>query len=144
MSCGILLIAVGVTLAGWWPLTAPLEAAGARLWRRIAPLSRRLLSADPSLAPAFRIWRHYLIGMVWGWLPCGLVYGALTTAATTGGAVHGAMFMLAFGVCTMPVLLATGAASQGLKRLTSHLGMRWTAGAFVVAFGLWTLIPAIR
>ncbi len=134
--CGLLLIAVGITLTGWWQATAQLEILGEKLWRRIAPLSQRLQPVD-------RIWKHYLIGMIWGWLPCGLVYGALTTAATTGDAMRGAAFMLAFGAGTLPALLATSAFSRALNQLTSHLGLRWTAGGVVIAFGLWTLVGGI-
>ncbi len=134
--CGLLLIAVGITLAGWWPVTARLEALGGHLWRRIAPWSQRLRPLD-------RIWKHYLVGMIWGWLPCGLVYGALATAATTGGGVRGAAFMLAFGAGTLPALLATGTFSRGLNSLVSRSGPRWIAGGVVIAFGLWTLLGAV-
>ncbi len=137
VACGLLLMAVGITLAGWWPATARLEAFGERLWRRIAPWSQRFQPAD-------RLWKHYALGMIWGWLPCGLVYGALTTAATTGSALRGAAFMLAFGAGTLPALLATGTLSRGLNQLTSRLDVRWAAGAFVVAFGFWTFLGAIR
>lgn len=135
--CGVLLIAVGITLAGWWPVTARLEAFGARFWRRLAPWSQRLRPAD-------RIWKHYLIGMIWGWLPCGLVYGALATAAATGNGLRGAAFMLAFGVGTLPALVATGISSRGLYHLTSRTGVRWMAGVLVIAFGLWTLLGTTR
>jgi len=134
--CGLLLIAVGITLAGWWPVTAQLEVLGGQLWRRIAPWSQRLMPLD-------RIWKHYLVGMIWGWLPCGLVYGALATAATTGGGVRGAAFMLAFGAGTLPALVATGSFSRGLNQLVSRAGLRWTAGGFVIAFGVWTLLAAV-
>jgi len=135
--CGLLLIGVGITLAGGWPVTAPLEAFGGKLWRRMAPLSKRLQPGD-------RFWKQYLIGMIWGWLPCGLVYGALTTAATTGDATRGATFMLTFGAGTLPALLATGTLSRGLSHLTSRTGLRWAAGGFVVIFGLWTLSGAVH
>jgi len=135
VACGLLLVAVGVTLAGWWPATARLEALGARLWRRIAPCSRHLRPAD-------RTWKLFLLGMVWGWLPCGLVYGALAVAAASGGGARGAVFMLAFGLGTVPALVATGVFSQELARLTSRAGVRWTAGALVVCLGLWSVLSA--
>lgn len=62
--------------------------------------------------------RGYVLGLMLGFLPCGLVYGALAAAAATGDAVAAAMGMAAFGLGTVPALVGVG--------LLGHLaGMRW-------------------
>jgi sulfite exporter TauE/SafE len=69
-------------------LRAP-ERLGALLWRRIAPTARSALPASPGA-------RALVLGMLWGWLPCGLVYSALVAAAVAGGALGGGATMIAF------------------------------------------------
>jgi sulfite exporter TauE/SafE len=60
----------------------------------------------PVRHPGQALW----LGMVWGWLPCGLVYSALTLALSSGSGVSGGAVMLAFGAGTLPTLLTLGVA----------------------------------
>jgi hypothetical protein len=48
----------------------------------------------------------YLLGLLWGLLPCGLVLTALLTAISSANALNGALNMLVFGVATIPSLFA--------------------------------------
>jgi sulfite exporter TauE/SafE len=109
-------------------LLAGIEALGAPLWRRLQPLAARLL-------PAQRPSQAYAAGLVWGWLPCGLVYGALAAAAFAGGPAAGALAMLAFGLGTLPNLLAAGLAAARLRAFTARRAVRLAAGALVFGFG---------
>jgi hypothetical protein len=129
---GLLLIAMGLYLAGWWSGLTRIEGAGRLLWRRIEPLARRLL-------PVRDARRALLLGSLWGWLPCGLVYSTLLWAASQGDALDSALLMLAFGLGTLPVLLATGLAAERLTALLRRRGVRIAGGLLVILFGLWTL-----
>ena len=127
------LIALGLYLGGWWQMLSALERAGAKLWRRIEPFGRRLL---PVRNPA-----HALgLGALWGWLPCGLVYAALAWSLTTGSARQGALLMLAFGLGTLPMLLALGSAGRWISALTRRIAVRRTVGALVILLGVYTLV----
>lgn len=126
---GAFLVAAGLYLAGWWLGLARLERVGAHAWRHIAPLSRRLQPLD-------RAWKQLAAGAVWGWLPCGLVYAALAGASASGGAAAGAVMMAAFGLGTLPSLLAAGTLSQALQ---TRVRTRQIAGALLVVFGIWTI-----
>jgi sulfite exporter TauE/SafE len=128
----LLLIVMGLYLAGWWSGLTHVEGLGRLLWRRIEPVARRLL---PVGTPA----RALLLGALWGWLPCGLVYSTLLWAASQGNALHSALLMLAFGLGTLPVLLATGLAAEKLTALLRRRGVRIAGGLLVILFGLWTL-----
>ena len=88
------------------------SAAGGGWWaRQVAPLARPLFARPIG-------WRGYLLGLVLGFIPCGLLYGALAAAAASGDAVAGAAAMLAFTAGTFPALLAVG--------LAGHVvGSRW-------------------
>jgi len=124
-----LLVLLGLYLAGVGRLVSRLEGLGSGLWRAIAPLGRRLGPAD---TPA----RALGIGAVWGWLPCGLVYSVLGTALVSGGATRGAAVMLAFGLGTLPNLLAAGLAIGRLRRLLVRPRVRLAAGLVVVTLGV--------
>jgi len=125
-----LLIATGLYLANWWRGLTVLERAGQVVWRRIQPLGNRLL-------PVQHLHQALLLGMLWGWLPCGLVYGALTLAASAGSVAVGAGTMLAFGLGTLPALLAGAMAATTLKWLIDKLHFRQIGGALLICAGLW-------
>ncbi len=128
----LLLIAMGLYLAGWWSGLTRIEALGRGLWRYIQPLTRRFM-------PVTSLPRALLLGGLWGWLPCGLVYSTLLWAASQGDALDSAALMLAFGLGTLPVLLATGMAAERLSTLLRKRGVRMAGGLLVILFGLWTL-----
>nr|WP_269807470.1 sulfite exporter TauE/SafE family protein [Pseudomonas sp. NMI795_08] len=128
----LLLIAMGLYLAGWWSGLTRIEALGRGLWRHIQPLATRLL-------PVSSLPRALLLGALWGWLPCGLVYSTLLWAASQGDALHSAALMLAFGVGTWPVLLATGLAAERVGSVLRKRGVRMAGGVLVILFGLWTM-----
>jgi len=128
----LLLIAMGLYLAGWWSGLTRIEALGRRLWRHIQPVASRLL-------PVSSLPRALLLGALWGWLPCGLVYSTLLWAASQGNAGYSAALMLAFGLGTWPVLLATGLAAERVNALLRRRSVRVAGGVLVVLFGVWTL-----
>ena len=129
---GLLLISMGLYLGGWWSGLTRIEAIGRGLWRHIQPVASRLL-------PVSSLPRALLLGALWGWLPCGLVYSTLLWAASQGDALDSGLLMLAFGLGTWPVLLATGMAAELLTALLRRRGVRMAGGLLVVLFGLWTL-----
>ena len=130
LLAALFLVGMGLYLLGVPVLLAPFERLGARLWRRIEPLGRRLLR--PRALP------HALaLGAVWGLLPCGLVYSMLAVAAVAGGAGRGAATMAAFGAGTLPALLLAGLASGWFGRLARAAALRRLAAAAYLAAGLW-------
>ncbi|EKT4482901.1 sulfite exporter TauE/SafE family protein [Pseudomonas putida] len=128
----LLLIAMGLYLAGWWSGLTRIEALGRGLWRHIQPVASRLL-------PVSSLHRALLLGALWGWLPCGLVYSTLLWAASQGNAGYSAALMLAFGLGTWPVLLATGLAAERVNALLRRRSVRVAGGVLVMLFGVWTL-----
>jgi hypothetical protein len=132
---GLFLILMGLYLAGWWNTLSQVERAGAVLWRRIEPLGRGLL-------PVRSVRQGVLLGLLWGWLPCGLVYSALVWTVSAGGALEGALLMLAFGLGTLPNLLLMGAAAAQLGRWVRRPAVRSLAGILVILFGVLLLFEA--
>ena len=128
----LMLIALGLYLAGIWNMVRRIEQVGRLLWQRIQPLTRPLL---PVTTPT----RALLLGALWGWLPCGLVYSVLVTALASGHARSGALIMLAFGLGTLPNLLVIGLFWERCRRWVQSPGVRLFAGLIVAAFGIYGL-----
>jgi sulfite exporter TauE/SafE len=78
----------------------------------------------------------FALGGLWGWLPCGLVYSVLIAAIATGNAIHGGLLMLAFGLGTLPTLLAMGITAVKLKTALQNIWVRRASGLLVLGFGL--------
>ena len=133
---GLLIIIVGLQVAFNWRFLAPVEKAGAKLWNRIAPAARGLL-------PVTSLPKALGLGLLWGWLPCGLVYSVLLLAASTANAVNGALVMIAFGMGTMPAMILTGMSASKLSQFMSR--KRLGAGLLIVLIGVLTLaMPVMK
>ena len=133
----LMLVALGLYLVGITRALALSERLGQKLWRRLQPLTNRFLPARTA-AQAFPL------GLLWGWLPCGLVYSALVTALTSGSAGRGAGVMLAFGLGTLPNLLLAGLLAVRLKDYAARPVVRITAGLLVLGYGMWGLFASVR
>lgn len=119
----------GLSLLGVsWP-NAQLERAGAGLFRLVGPRFRRALHAGSSLRP-------WSVGLLWGLLPCGLVYSALALAVDSGSALGGALTLLAFGLATLPAPLAVGVFLQRSTHANAHRLIRHVGGVAAVIMGL--------
>ena len=129
---GLMLIAMGLYLTNWWPILRHLEKAGGTVWKRIQPLISGLM-------PVNSPWRALMVGTLWGWIPCGLIYSALAWSASAGEWHQSALMMLFFGLGTLPAVLATGILLEKIKTLLQNRGFRSAAGVLIIAFGLWTL-----
>jgi len=125
----LMLIVLGLYLAGIWQGVLVLERAGSGLWRQLQPLSKKLL-------PLRSIPQAFALGLLWGWLPCGLVYSVLVAALATGSALQGGLLMLAFGLGTLPTLLAMGMTAVRLKALLQNIWVRRVSGLLVLGFGV--------
>ena len=132
-----MLVALGLYLIGLSGALALTERLGQVLWQRIQPLTRRFLPVR-SLAQAFPL------GLLWGWLPCGLVYSALASALTAGSAQRGALMMLAFGLGTLPNLLLAGIVLARLNEFVRRPLVRLIAGLLVLGFGVYGFIGLFR
>ncbi|RUO25684.1 sulfite exporter TauE/SafE family protein [Aliidiomarina minuta] len=136
-AAGLMMILLALYITRVWMALAFLERVGAYLWRLIKPLLRYF----PANAGAGRL---YIAGMLWGWLPCGLVYSALTWAALSGSPQGGALTMLAFGLGTLPSMLIFGVFSRKLSTLVTSAGFRWVAGILLLVYGIMTCAVAVQ
>lgn len=122
-ACLMTLQAVGLTVGTRSPLTAGLARLAGPLSSSHGPLAR------------------YALGVVLGFLPCGLVYGALAAAGGTASAPEGALVMAAFGLGTVPALVAVGWGGLIIRRRL-HDVARWIAAPLLLANALLMLALA--
>ena len=134
---GLMMIAMGLYLAGWWRGLVHLESLGNHvLWRHVQPVTNKLM-------PVTKSWQALLLGILWGWLPCGLVYSTLTLAGAIGHWQQSALIMASFGLGTVPVMLLTGAFASQFKTWIQKTSIRSIAALLVIAFGIWTMAPPL-
>jgi sulfite exporter TauE/SafE len=130
----IIMACAGFYIAGWFPRFAYIEKAGLHFWKKIEPYGRKLI-------PVKTRTHAYLFGMVWGWLPCGLVYTALALAATAGNASQSALTMLAFGLGTLPAVMGIGIMTGILTRLSRMQRFKQAVGLFMIVLALLAALP---
>jgi sulfite exporter TauE/SafE len=128
LFANLMLLAAGLYLMGLPRILAFAEKQGQRLWRHIQPASRRFL-------PVRHAGQALPLGFLWGWLPCGLVYGALGSALGSASPVSGALVMLAFGLGTLPNLLLAGFILARFRAAVQSPWLRRLAGALIFAYG---------
>jgi sulfite exporter TauE/SafE len=86
----------------------------------------------------------FLSGVMWGFLPCGMVYGALFYAMLTGSALRGAAVMTGFGLGSLPSVTAVALGLSGFRRLAHAPNARFAVGLAIVAVAVGSLaVPAM-
>ena len=131
----VMLVGLGLYLFGVTRYISAIERVGARVWRVIRPVAGRFL-------PANTLPRAFGLGLMWGWIPCGLVYSMLATALLAGDAAGGASVMLAFGLGTLPNLLMAGTLMRMLSASRNGRLARGIAGCLVVGLGVYGIAHA--
>ena len=129
---GLFMVLLGLYVGGWWMILNRVEKAGGVLWKRIEPIGRKLL---PIHSPIQALG----VGIVWGWVPCGLVYSMLICAVASGSALDGATLMAAFALGTLPNLIIMGLLAGAAAHLLQAPLTRKIAGASILCFGVFTL-----
>ncbi|MDR2710097.1 MAG: sulfite exporter TauE/SafE family protein [Burkholderiales bacterium] len=129
----LFMLLIAIHISGLFTALAPLERMGGRLWQKIQPLTRRLL-------PVKHLPGALALGGLWGFIPCGMVYSALSLSLATGDALEGGATMLVFGLTTLPVLTVIGVAAGELNRWLRNPWVKRIAGIIVAALAIWMFI----
>lgn len=110
-----------------------IERGGAGLWRKIMPFAMKAGNRKDGVG-------RILLGICWGFIPCGLVYSVLLTAAATANPISGATTMLAFGFGTLPSMLGLTVAAPALSTFLEDQSVRKVIGFSLVILAIWTLV----
>lgn len=125
---GVVLVIIGLSMLGLRFLNS-LEKVGARLWKKLAPVRQKVF-------PLTTFPRALTAGLLWGFLPCGLVYGALLMAVVGGSVSTAALIMFAFGLGTVPMLVATQETVGWLHKQIGKFRLRQINGVIMILSGL--------
>ena len=125
---GAVLVLIGLAMLGL-PLFNQLEKFGMRFWQSLAPLRKKVFPIDSFGKALFA-------GLLWGFLPCGLVYGALMMAIAGNNIATGAALMFVFGLGTMPMLIATQKTVGMLQSSIKNFRLRQINGVIMMLSGL--------
>ena len=123
------LVALGLHIAGWLPQMKRIESIGLSLWKYLQPVGKHFI-------PANTIPRSVMIGMIWGWLPCGLVYSVLLWTISSSDPVKGALYMFIFGLGTLPSMLLSALTSNAILKVSTFKKLRIFAGLTIITLGL--------
>lgn len=137
LIAGMMMIAMGLYIAKFWFGLIKIERLGKLIWRLLSPIASRLL-------PIRNNFQAMIAGILWGWLPCGLVYSTLTWAVASGSALDGAAIMFCFGLGTLPALLSVGVAAKTLAIWVQKTAVRTLSGLFLMGFGIHTSYIALK
>lgn len=129
---GVFLVLLGAYIGNWWNGLSILEREGQKLWRYISPLSKRFI---PFRSVLFAL----PYGMIWGWLPCGLVYSTLTWSLASESATQGALIMLFFGLGTLPSMLLFALSAQSLITTLRKPQTKQIMAILLCLFGLFNI-----
>jgi uncharacterized protein len=133
----LIMTGAGFYIAGWFPRFAYIEKSGSWLWKQLEPFGRKLI-------PVQTLTQGFLFGMVWGWIPCGLVYSTLALAATTGDVVKSTLTMFFFGLGTLPAVMGLGIMTSLLAKLARMERFRQTVGILFIILALLAAFPWIN
>ncbi len=129
---GIIIIMAGLYLAGFYNSFSFLEKLGSKLWVKIQPLTKKFI-------PVKTLKQAFIAGLLWGYIPCGLVYTALGLAIMNGSSIGGGFIMMFFGIGTLPSLLTIGGLSVKFSNLAKNPIMKKIAGISVIIMGITAL-----
>jgi hypothetical protein len=132
LGLGLLLVLIAVYVALPGRVRDVLGDLAAPLTRRVMPLLARLLPADS--------WEKAIgLGLLWGLLPCGLLYSVLAAAVLLADPAATAALVLGFGLGTLPLLLGGG---LGMARIRSRIAAPWLRGTAAGMLALTGLLVA--
>ncbi|HFD32116.1 MAG TPA: sulfite exporter TauE/SafE family protein [Gammaproteobacteria bacterium] len=133
-----MLLFIGFHIAGWFPKLIKIETLGRPIWRKLEPVGRSFLPVKSPL-------NAFFFGLIWGWLPCGLVYSTLLWSATSSSTSQSALLMLGFGLGTLPTTLFAGMLSLWIAKVSRNPNLRQVAGSIIIIVALislfFTLVP---
>ncbi|MDO6447290.1 sulfite exporter TauE/SafE family protein [Colwellia sp. 1_MG-2023] len=137
MVAGLFLILLGLYIGQWLMWLTKVEVIGKHIWKVISPFSKKLI-------PVNTIKKSFFLGVLWGWLPCGLVYSTLTWSLASGSALNGGLIMMFFGLGTLPALLTVSFGFEQIKSLIQQTIFKRIMALLLIVYGLYTLMIAYQ
>lgn len=134
---GIMMLLVALHIGQFWNGLTQIENAGRFIWQYLSPIAAKFMPLQQN--------SHALpLGFIWGWLPCGMVYSALTMAAVSGNSLHSSLSMLAFGIGTLPSMLLVGTLAQQIRTKLNKLIVRRFFALIICTYATFSIYTACQ
>lgn len=138
IAAGLSIIIMGLSTAEWLPLHQKMRCSrGDSFFQKMLVFFKAPRS----------IGTNYPMGVVLGFLPCGLTYTALLAAATAAmetetpfaGMLQGAIMMLLFGMGTAPAMIIVG---KAVNTISNRMRKRYyrIASIIMIMTGAWFVV----
>lgn len=137
MVSAIFMILLGLYIGQWLMWLNRVEAIGKRLWQYISPFTQKVI-------PVNNLKKAVALGLLWGWLPCGLIYSVLTWSLASGSLYAGAATMLFFGLGTLPALLTLSLSVNSINNLLVKPSARKLIAFLLISFGIYSFVVAYQ
>lgn len=133
-AAAVTLIGIGLSVAGLLPPLSGLD-------RLVSPLMGHLMRITPDASNSrMPVLTPYLSGLIWGLIPCAMVYAALFTAMLTGSAQGGLIMMAGFGMGTIPAVLVSALGITSLSQINAHGAVRTAIGLSIAGLGIGSVV----
>lgn len=137
LLAGLFVLAMAFYVAWQWQGLRIIEGLGKPIWRRLSKLT-------PSLLPIHSTPRAIAYGMIWGYLPCGLIYSNLSVALSSGSAFYGGIWMMGFGLGTSIAITASLLLSRQVTVLLQDKWLKRTAAALLACYATTLIYLALK
>jgi sulfite exporter TauE/SafE len=129
---GLFMALMGLNIAGIFGKRGLFEETGITTTSAFRQALHRILALES-------VWGTYLLGLLLGFLPCGLLYPIFMNAAASGGFVPGMLLMAVFGFSTVPAMMSFGLLITSLQPHIK-LALYRAASVLIVLLGLRTFL----
>lgn len=123
----------------FWPAYLDSYFHPPKFWQKFIQLLKKRMD---EMLRSRKLQSWFLLGILNGLLPCGLVYMALISSVATGSAVNGGLFMLLFGIGTLPAMMAVGFFKQWFT-VSLRTRMRKITPVVLVAAGILLIVRGL-
>lgn len=129
---GGIMILIALQLFGMPQALGFIERPFQYIWKPIQKFSQRFFPIRTARGT-------YTVGMIWGLLPCGAVYGPLAIAMGAGSVAKSAGIMFAFGLGTLPLMLGLAIFGNFVGHFFAKKQVRMVAGLLVLIMAIYYL-----
>lgn len=129
LLAAFMIIIMGLYIAGFSNIIKHVEKRMGFIWHRLQPITLRYMHMQK--------WHHaYLLGFIWGFLPCGMIYSTLLWASANNQGAYTALLMFSFGIGTLPALFASNFFSVQAFSLFQKKNYKRAIGILLIFFGI--------
>lgn len=132
---GTIITLLGLYLLGLSNKFLFIEKSLSKIFYNLTPLYKKII-------PIKTYWKALLIGLLWGYIPCGLVYSVFIWALSSGNIIKSCLLMTFFGLGTLPSIISIGYSQFFIKKINNYKIIKNIINILIISFGIFTILTA--